>query len=74
MSFMSQEAEYHRFAVYNEIDLPPPLSPDTDSDDDTHVDKVSNLGLFCIKLDAYLNSVWLRTIQIVLQTFRPMIR
>ena len=44
-SFMNQEAEYHRFAVYNEIDLPPPLAPDTDSDDETQVNEASILYL-----------------------------
>ena len=40
LSFMSKETEYHRYAVYNDIDLPPPLCPDTDSDDDTPLYKV----------------------------------
>ncbi|XP_053376981.1 uncharacterized protein LOC123529394 [Mercenaria mercenaria] len=34
--FMSQESEYHRYAMYNHVDLPPPLSPDTDSEDEDH--------------------------------------
>ena len=40
MSFMSKETEFHRYAVYNEIDLPPPLCLDTASDDDGHLYKV----------------------------------
>ncbi|XP_060558427.1 uncharacterized protein LOC132718728 isoform X2 [Ruditapes philippinarum] len=34
--FMSQESEYHRYAMYNHVPLPPPLSPDTDSDEEDH--------------------------------------
>ncbi|XP_052780993.1 uncharacterized protein LOC128217708 isoform X2 [Mya arenaria] len=34
--FMSQESEYHRYAMYNNVSLPPPLAPDSDSEDEEH--------------------------------------
>ncbi|XP_052212325.1 uncharacterized protein LOC127831379 isoform X1 [Dreissena polymorpha] len=33
-SFMSQESEYHRYAMYNNVNLPPPLCPDSEPEED----------------------------------------
>ena len=32
--FLGQENEFHRYAMYNNVSLPSPLSPDSDSDED----------------------------------------
>ncbi|KAL4226762.1 hypothetical protein ACF0H5_014742 [Mactra antiquata] len=41
-SFMCDESDYHRYAMYNNIHLPTPLSPDTDSEDEEHCIYKSN--------------------------------
>lgn len=43
--FMSQESDYHRYAMYNHVHLPPPLGPDSEDEDEEHiVYKVSSSG------------------------------
>lgn len=32
--FLGQGSDYHRYAMYNNVSLPPPLSADSESDED----------------------------------------